>query len=242
MSRMHWFPLTMLLGFATLVPSRASADVVLPERQCVQAFLSACATLHFIEFSNDPNNGKGVLKLIVRNSSNGFVEPNAFVYQLLFDLMGDVPEVQALAKARYGTMSGDDFIPGAANDFENWNVKKTEKVTKGLPAGFQLDLSLKDNAKTENGGTGRRLTVGDAVMFTIKFDAAFVDLGLGCDDPVDCQAWSAEMKGLGLDETGHGFTTTATPEPVTIALLATGLVGLAGAGAVRRRRRNNRSE
>ncbi len=59
MNRMRWFPLTMLLGFATLVPSRASADVVLPERQCVSAFLSACATLHFIEFDDD------VLRLIV---------------------------------------------------------------------------------------------------------------------------------------------------------------------------------
>jgi len=33
--------------------------------------------------------------------------------------------------------------------------------------------------------------------------------------------------------------TTVTPEPMSMALMATGLVGLAGAGFIQRRRRRN---
>jgi len=38
--------------------------------------------------------------------------------------------------------------------------------------------------------------------------------------------------------TGSVATCTVTPEPVTMTLLATGLMGMGGAGLVRRRKKN----
>lgn len=241
MNRTRWFLLAMLLGFATLLPSRASAQVDLPQTQCVGYFLSACATLHFIDFSNTAGPaGKGVLTLIVSNTSNAAVEPNAYIKMLLFDVTGTMPEVQNLAVAQYGYMDGQVFT-ATPGDTEKWNVKRTSKIVNGID-GVEFDLSLDDKTKEKDGGIKSRVPgVGDAVMITIGFDEAFeAGLGLGCDNHMECQSWTAEMKGLGEDLEGKGYTTT--PEPSAIILLASGLVGLAGAGAVRRWRRSDPDE
>lgn len=114
----------------------------------------------------------------------------------------------------------------------------------GAPDAFVLDLAVKDNAKDDQGGIKDRVAgVGEAVMVTIDFKAGLQGVGLGCASP-GCQAWSVELKGLGADQKGKGFTvaSTSTPEPSTIILLASGLAGLAGVGALRNRRENKRSE
>jgi len=177
-----------------------------------------------------------VLTIIVSNTS-GAAEPNAYIHRLLFDLTGTIPELgHPLAYAEYGTATGDGSNFTATGDTEKWNVKRKT----GIKGGVAVDLEAHDHAKSEQGGRpDRAAQPGEAIRITITFASSLEGVGLGCDDPVGCQAWSAEMKGLGLDESGHGYTTTA-PEPATVALLATGLFGLAGAGAARRRRLKNR--
>ena len=242
MSRMNTFPALMLLGFVALAPTAGSAQIVVPmqEQQCVSTFLAACATLHYVDFSNSGPSGNGVLTVIVANTSNGSLEPGAYIHQLLFDLTGTVPDVQALAWAQYGTVTNGVFTTNG--NTENFNAKRSGNSPGSLP-GFQVDLELKDNAKSANGGNQGFVTgVGDAVMVTVAFDAAFgAAVGLGCSNPADpnCQAWTAEIKGLNADGKGKGFTTNVAmvnPEPSTVVLLLTGFIGIGGAGALRRRR------
>ena len=237
MDRMKRFPIVLMLALATLAPSKASAQA---EQQCVDAFLAACATLHYVNFTNDGPSGRGQLSLLVSNTSNGAVELNAYIRQLIFDITGVLPAVQGMANAQYGFVNNGVFT-ATNGDQENWNAKTTQKTPGGAPDEFQLDLSVKDDVKDDQGGNKDRVAgVGEGVLITVDFAEAFLgDVTLACTDPNDaCQGWSAEMKGMGDDGKGKGFTTpiTANPEPGTIILLASGLLGIAGVGAVRRRR------
>ncbi|HKJ00983.1 MAG TPA: PEP-CTERM sorting domain-containing protein [Longimicrobiales bacterium] len=234
MNRLRWLPVAALFGLAPLTPAKASAQV--GQQQCVDYFLAACATLHFIDFSNTGPSGRGVLSLIVANTSDAALEANAYIRQLIFDFTGSLPAVQATATAQYGFWNAGGFT-ATQGDQEQWKATATAKAPKGAPPGFQLDFSVKDDAKAGDGGIKDRVAgVGEAVMITVDFDAPFAStVGLDCPDPSTCQAWSAEMKDLGADRKGKGFT--ATPEPTTLLLLATGFFGLAGVEVVRRRRR-----
>ena len=238
MKRSRWLILAVVFGFTTLAPSRASAQNPLPERQCVSSFLAACATLQYVDFSETWAGGtKGILRLVISNTSEGLGEFNAYISRLIFDLTGTLPEVQALALVDYGTYSGGIFTENG--DSEIWNVKKTQKVPGDAPAGFQLDLEMKDSTKEEDGGVPElRADPGLSVMMEIAFDGLLTDVALGCEDPVDCQAWSAEMKGWGksLKDSGYTGNITHSPEPASVFLLASGLIGLAAVGARRRKR------
>lgn len=244
MKRMNRVPLAMLLAFALLVPSSASAQTVLPQRQCVDNFLAACATLRYIDFSNNGSTGKGVLTLLVSNTSDAALAATTYIKQLVFDLTGSLPGFQGNATAQYGTWNGSAFI-ATPGDQEQWNAKTSQKTPGDLNSGFQVDLAVKDDAKADAGGNKDRVAgVGETVMITIDFDAPLAaDVGLVCPDPKDCQSWSAEMKGWDADGDGkadHGFTTT--PEPATLFLLGAGLLGIAGVQTVRRRRKGEFGE
>jgi hypothetical protein len=216
------------------MPAKASAQV--GQQQCVDAFLAACATLHYIDFSNTGPTGRGVLSLIVSNTSDAALEANAYIRQLIFDFTGTLPNVQATATAQYGLWNAGAFT-ATPGDQEQWKAQATQKASKGAPSGFQVDFAVKDDVKDKDGGIKSRIAgVGESVMITVDFDAPLASgVGLDCPDWSTCQAWSAEMKGLGADRKGKGFT--ATPEPATIFLLATGFLGLAGVEVARRRRR-----
>jgi hypothetical protein len=220
--------LAAFLAVAILVPTAASAQASsLPEKQCVTGFLSACATLHYIDFSGTWGGaGNGVLRFMVSNTSDPISEANAYIEKLIFDFTGTLPDVQPIATATYSD-----------GQTEAWNVKKSQKTVKGLP-GFSLDLEVKDNASDGDGGNkGLRIFPQDAAVIEVHFQGSLAGVDLACNEGPDCQAWSAKMKGLGADKKGSGYTTT--PEPGTFLLLATGIIGLAGVQTVRRRRRRD---
>jgi len=241
---MRWLPVTMLLALATLLPARASAQLGttwVEQRLCTDNFLSACATLHYVDFANTGPSGRGVLSILVSNTSDPAVELTAYIRQVVFDFTGTLPGVMGWADARYGTWDGSAFA-ATPGDFENWNAKSGQKTPGELSSGFELDLAVKDDVKDDQGGNKNLVaSPGRAVMITINFDAALgADVGLTCVGDPTCDGWSAEMKGLGADGKGHGYT--MSPEPATIFLLGSGLFGLIGVEAVRRRRRGDPGE
>ena len=102
--------------------------------------------------------------------------------------------------------------------------------------------------------TPSALGLGETGVFTFTFDAAFDDnigaLALGLhfrDGPANCTSSktfidadnNASGPSGGAYLEGCGPPTTVIPEPITMALLATGLAGMGGVGLVRRRRTEN---
>ena len=75
----------MCLAFAAFVPASASARIVtnLNETRYGSTFPSACATLHYIDFSNTGGNGR--LTLIIANTSDDTVEPGAHLNKLILN-------------------------------------------------------------------------------------------------------------------------------------------------------------
>lgn len=73
-----------------------------------------------------------------------------------------------------------------------------------------------------------------------KYRVGFEDLCRTSRDATADPLCADTRYGADWDFNGHVFEVTATPEPVSMALMGTGLVGLAGAARRRRRREEGR--
>ena len=184
------------------------------------------------------------------NGTNGFGSPafmfsgaDGYTLSLLGPMAGRNSEIGIFTKSAAGGYVFQD-IPA----FSSKTVGSTFTIAPGQDWGFFIR-----NAFNPNSGCAAFTNCTDATggfstapsqQFAL-FSASNVNSGLGR------YLVGAEDNGLELlpngffrdsDHNDYLISVTATPEPLTMGLLATGLVSLAGVGYIRRRREQNSNQ
>ncbi len=246
--RIPWLTALALTG-ALMAPIGAQGQILLPQQQCVfgeEPFPSACATLLFIEFDGTS------VRLIVANTTNAADHQEAVLASLFFEFSaGPLAPFPVEALVEYGTWA-DGFVANGYSEF--WDITVPVPGNPG-GSGTSWDLQIKDPSKAgafgdpdrdpticdidpdgeetcdyDSGGNANpgdlRVLPGNMVMITFDYTAS---------EEVLLTEWTARMQSIGPGFEDSGYT-TVVPEPATMVLVTTGLLGLAGVRARRRRR------
>ena len=155
----------------------------------------------------------GILTLVVANTSDPILYPDVFIGTLLLKFDPNTP---------LWLSSEAIVVFNDNNDVSLWSVNSVS----GQPGGFHIgwDTSVGDPSNSQ-----RRVKAGDTVTITMLYQVDGTDY--------EVTQWAAHMQGLPGGESDW-TTTSVVPEPMTVALLGSGLLGI-GLVQLRRRKKGN---
>ncbi len=194
------------------------------------------------------------------NGASGFGSP-AFMFSgvhgydlsLIGAVSGRNSEIGIFTRSYQPVGAAGGFVYNftALPGFGSKTIGSTFHISPGMDWGFYI----KNLFNPQAGGCGTSLNCSDATggFSTLPFQqfALFSKYGVKQPTPFGQFLVGAEDNALEVlpnnfsfdsDYNDYLIAVTATPEPVTMGLLATGLVGIAGVGFIRRRRENNDQE
>jgi hypothetical protein len=133
-----------------------------------------------------------------------------------------------------GIFLGSNFGPGIPLGFSalNWSITLTQAslLAANFVPGQEIIFGLYNITNPKWNYTGAAVRNAPENFFTAQ---------TACVGGNDCSLLLEDRNPGDLDRNDFTIRVTTTPEPGTIGLLATGLIGLVGVGAARRRRNNS---
>lgn len=244
MPKIRFVPLALALTLSATTNAWANINSswgTTTATQCGGNTFSTCASVSVTLITSGPNAGRVIMTVTNLSGSQGTYAGTVFTQVGMYNLPAGVDYNTFLS----ATNCGADGICGGANAGDDTNVQSAWQLgTNGL-SGAGIDPTV-IGTDTKNGVNGA-IATGQTFQFVFTITnwssiTSINDFAIhGQAGPNTCSTklvWSGSSPNQPTASPDGSCDFSTVPEPISMALVGTGLMGMGGAGLLRRRKKD----